>query len=202
MIVLDVPQGSPEWKLARLGIPTASNFGKILTATGKVSTQRVKYMYELAGEAVSGIPIERFTSYRMEQGNKLEEESRNVYEMNHQVEVQQVGLCYKDEKGMYSCSPDGLIEPGGGFETKDAQYDIQVERLLKGKMVTSHIPQVQGCLFICGREWWDFQSYCRGLPPLTIRAERDETYISRLEEELEKFCYELVGIVKRLKELQ
>jgi hypothetical protein len=39
MITHDVTQGSPEWLEARLGIPTASEFDKIITPTGKPSTQ-------------------------------------------------------------------------------------------------------------------------------------------------------------------
>jgi hypothetical protein len=34
MIILDLEQGTPEWLQARLGIPTASNFGNIITPTG------------------------------------------------------------------------------------------------------------------------------------------------------------------------
>ena len=201
MIIVDCKQNSPEWDQCRLGIPTASNFGKILTATGKVSAQRQDYMYDLAGEAVSGRHEETFNSFRMQQGSEKEAESRMVYAMDSEVEVRQVGFVYKDERRMFGCSPDGLIDPDGGFESKDAKFKVQIKRLLDGKMVTEHIPQVQGGLYVCEREWWLFRSYCSDLPSLNIRCERDEAYISRLAEELEKFCYELAGLIKKLREM-
>ena len=40
MIVLDHDQGSIEWIEARLGIPTASEFSRIITPTGKLSKLR------------------------------------------------------------------------------------------------------------------------------------------------------------------
>jgi len=201
MIIIDCQQNSPEWDAYRLGIPTASNFGKILTATGKVSAQRQDYMYELAGEAVSGRPEETFTSFDMQQGSEKESESLMVYAMENEIEVRRVGFVYKDERRMFGCSPDGLIDPSGGFESKNAKFKIQIKRLFDGKMVTEHIPQVQGGLYVCEREWWHFRSYCSDLPSLDIRCERDENYISRLAEELEKFCYELAGKIRELKEM-
>ena len=202
MIIVDCLQNSPEWDACRLGIPTASNFGKILTATGKVSDTRKKYMIQLACESVSGRKEENFMSYRMKEGKRLEEESRKVYAMNHEdLDVYQVGFVYKDEKRMIGASPDALVDTNGGFETKDAEFTVQYDRLMDGKMITSHIPQVQGGMYVCEREWWDFQSYCSGLPVLCIRNYRDENYISRLAEELEKFCYELAGKIKELREM-
>ena len=203
MIIIDCQQGTPLWDQCRLGRPTASNFGKILTATGKVSESREKYMIQLACESVAGRKEENFQSYRMKEGSRLETESRQVYAMNHDdIDVYQVGFVYKDEKRMVGASPDAMCDPNGGFETKDAEFTVQYERLKKRTMVTGHIPQVQGGLYVCEREWWDFQSYCSGLPVLCIRNYRDEAYISRLSEELEKFCYELAIKIKELKEMK
>ena len=200
IIIDNIDQGTPEWMTLRLGNPGASNFGKILTATGKVSESRNKYMIELACEIVSGRSEDSFQTYRMKEGNKNEAESRRVYAMNHEdLDVYQVALVYKDERKMAHSSPDALVGTVGGFETKDAKFTIQYDRLMNGKMETSHIPQVQGGMYICEREWWDWQSYCSGLPELCIRNYRDEVYISRLEEEIEKFSYELMAIVNKLK---
>ena len=49
MIELPCQQGSVEWFEARLGIPTASEFSRIVTPTGKLSAARVTYMGELLG---------------------------------------------------------------------------------------------------------------------------------------------------------
>ena len=42
-IIRDIPQGSEEWTQLRLGVATASNFNKIITATGKESATLEKY---------------------------------------------------------------------------------------------------------------------------------------------------------------
>lgn len=129
-IIVDCIQNSPEWDKCRLGIPTASNFGKILTATGKISEGREKYMIQLACETVAGRHEDSFVSYRMRLAKEAEAESRRVYAMNHEdLDVYQVGFVFKDEKRMVGASPDALVDPNGGFETKDAEFAIQYERL-------------------------------------------------------------------------
>ena len=54
LITLDCEQGSEEWLAARLGIPTATGFENIVTATGKKSTSYIKYMAELIEESILG----------------------------------------------------------------------------------------------------------------------------------------------------
>jgi len=199
-IIIDCIQGDETWKKCRLGRPTASNFGRILTATGKVSESRTAYMIELACEFVSGRSEENYTSYRMKEGSRLEEESCQVFAMNHEnLDVRKVGFVFKDERKLCGCSPDRLVDDNGIFETKDAKFTIQYDRLKKGTMVTQHIPQVQGEIYCCEREYGFFQSYCSGLPELCIKVYRDEKYISQLGEEIEKFNYELAILVNKLK---
>jgi hypothetical protein len=43
-------QGSMDWYRLRMGIPTASQFHKIVTPGGKLSEQRHAYMYRLIAE--------------------------------------------------------------------------------------------------------------------------------------------------------
>lgn len=201
IIIDSYKQHDPEWHSARLGNPGGSGFGKILTATGKISDTRKQYMIELACEAVSGRSEDGFLSYRMKQGTEMEAESRAVYAMENEIEIRQVALVWKDEQKKFHVSPDGLIGADGVFETKDAKFTVQYERLLANRMVTKHIPQCQGSMYVCERGYCMFRSYCSGLPSLNIRLERDEKYISMLGEELEKFCYELAIMIRRLKEI-
>ena len=60
MITSDCVQLSPEWFSEHAGIPGASTMDKIITSTGKPSTQRKDLMYKLAAEAMGynsvGIP--------------------------------------------------------------------------------------------------------------------------------------------------
>ena len=68
MVILDLEQRSDQWFQARLGIPTSSNFSKIVKTNGERSSQRKKYLYKLAGEIVSQKSEESFKSAYMERG--------------------------------------------------------------------------------------------------------------------------------------
>ena len=52
MIIHPAEQGTPEWTQARLGIPTSSNFDRIVTPGGKATTgdRRINYMRKLLAE--------------------------------------------------------------------------------------------------------------------------------------------------------
>lgn len=198
MITLDLEQRSQEWHQARLGIPTASNFDKIVTTKGELSKSAEKYMWQLAGERVSGIVQASFKSDYMERGSNVETEAIGFYELIRDTEIKRVGFCLHDSK-RYGCSPDGLVGDDGGVQIKCPIISTQVGYLLNGKLPTDYFQQVQGELMITGRKWWDFVSYLPGLKPLIVRVERDEAFISKLESALETFCNELEKIVEKIK---
>jgi hypothetical protein len=155
----------------------------------------------LAGESITGKKTETYQSAAMTRGIEMEPEARALYEMLTDNEVQQVGCCYKDEKKNYLCSPDGLIDPDGGWEGKCPLIHTHVEYLLKNKLPTAYIQQVQGSLFITGRKWWDFTSYFPGLPMLIVRVKPDKEFHAKLKKELDKFVVELAAMIKKLKAL-
>lgn len=198
MITIDVQQGSPEWFAARCGIPSASNFDKIVTSTGGVSKQSQKYMYQLAAERITGKTEEGFTSTAMERGKELEAEARSYYELLKGVEIKQVGVCYPDKKKLICASPDGLIGDDGLIEIKCPQAFASVGYLLAGTLPTDYIQQVQGQMLVTGRKWVDFVSYYPGLKPLIVRVDRDERFLIALDNELKKFVQELEEITEKL----
>ena len=82
MIALELQQQTPEWFAARCGVPSASNFDKIVTTKGEPSKQAQKYLWQLAGERVTGKQEESFTSGHMQRGIELEAEARQFYELS------------------------------------------------------------------------------------------------------------------------
>lgn len=193
--VLDVEQGSADWYLARLGIPTASRFADVL-AKGEGKT-RGRYLRELAGELLAGEPEpETYSNAHMERGKVMEEEARNLYAFMRDVEPQRVGFIRNGKKG---ASPDSLIDVNGGLEIKTALQHIQVERLQRGDLPPEHKAQVQGSIWVAEREWWDFVSYCPKLPPLIVRVPRDDVYIAALAKAVEAFNEELDALVTSLR---
>lgn len=193
--IIDCEQGTPEWFAARLGIPTASRFSDVL-AKGEGKT-RAKYLRELAGELLAGEPEgDTFTNAHMERGKLLEGEARNLYAFMSDVEPQIVGFIRNGKKG---ASPDSLIGADGGLEIKTALQHIQVERLQRGTLPSEHVAQVQGCLWITEREWWDFVSYAPKLPLLVKRVYRDEAYIAALAKAVDAFNEELDALVNSIR---
>lgn len=197
LIIRDVLQGTEEWLRMRLGIPSASCFDMILTSTGKLSTQRDKYMRMLAAERIRGFGEEGYKNAWMERGNDTEAEACAHYEFMYDTCVERVGFVFANDDRRYGASPDGLIERGG-LEIKCPAPHTQIERIENKKLPSEYKPQVFGNMLCAGADWWHFFSYCKGLPDLLIAVERDEEYIRLQQEAIEEFCAELDSLVCRI----
>ena len=201
MIVAEVLQGTPEWLAARLGIPTASGFDRIITTKGEPSKQAQKYMYQLAAERITGAKEEGYQNGVMQRGMEMEAEARAMYEFITGNEVKTVGVCYPDEKKAYGCSPDGLVNSDGLVEIKCPTSPVHVAYLLSGELPAEYFQQVQGQLLVTGRKYVDFFSFYPGIKPLLVRVDRDEIFIKALDAELRVFCKKLDEVTKKLKEI-
>jgi len=204
MIVSDCIQLSDEWFSEHAGIPGASSMDKIITSTGKRSTQRKDYMYKLAAESLLGVRESGYTNAAMEEGTAREEESRNYFSFLYDFEVHQVGMCYKDEQKKYLCSPDGLIVHPvegvtSGLEIKNPLAKTHVEYLDRDAIPTKYFVQLQASLFITELPMWFFMSYYPGLDPYVIKVFPDSEFHKLLEKELNTFCAELAQLIGRLR---
>lgn len=180
MRIIECEQGSPEWLLARLGVPSASSYSKLITTTGRASAQADAYINQLVAEKLTGEPTFFQVTDPMQRGMDLEPLARHAYEMETGNLVIQVGFLMHDtlEAG---ASPDGLIGENGGLEIKCPSGHTHVEYLRDDVLPTKYFQQVQGCLWISGRDWWDFMSYHPRMEPLIVRVFRDEQFIKALE---------------------
>ena len=172
-------QGSEDWLESRLGRPTASNFSKLITPTGKPSSSSDAYINELIAQKITGEIPEFYKSAAMDRGNELEPAAKALYEFTRDVEVVEVGLCLHDTLEC-GASPDGLVNDDGGLEIKCPLPHTHIGYLKDGKVPTKYIPQIQGCLWITERDWWDFMSYHPSMEDLIVRVYRDEAYIKKM----------------------
>jgi YqaJ-like viral recombinase domain len=179
MLRHDCIQGSADWTSCRSGIPTASNFDKIVTPKGKPSTQADKYMHRLLAERMMGHPVTEFMSTWMGRGLATEAEAVAYYEGIRELETVPVGLLTNDEATI-GASPDRLVGDVGLLEIKVPAEHTHVGYLLTRAVDAEYYPQVQGQLWISEREWLDIMSYHPELPPALIRVERDPGYIDVL----------------------
>lgn len=184
-------QGTEEWLKARLGVPSASNFSKVVTTKGQRSTSFMGYVNALIAEKLTGDPTYVKITEPMERGTSLEDEARAMYQLINDTDVRQVDFI-KHPNMEVGCSPDGLIDVKcdrgliGGLEIKCPLQGTHVEYLRAGRVPSKYMLQVQGCMFVTGRGYWDFMSYHPKMKPLIVRTYRDDDLINELATNLQE----------------
>ena len=196
---INIKQGSPEWLALRAGLATASCFPKILSPTGKASTQAEAYMYTLIAEIMIGDAVSTWEGNEWtDRGTELEPDAICLYEMITKQSTEEVGFV---ENYGVGCSPDRFIGDDGLPEIKCPAGHTHLKYLYGEKLPSKYIPQVQGQLYVTGRKWCDFMSYHPEMPPLIIRVKRDEDYITKLSGALNNFNINMAEKIRRLVEL-
>ena len=199
MRLIECEQGSEEWLKARLGIPSASNFSKLITMKGTLSTQAKAYVDALVAETITGESTYVKVTDAMQRGTELEPYARERYFYETGNSVEEVGFCLHDDY-QAGASPDGLIGEDGGLEIKCPLGGTMVSYLRVGRLPSKYWQQVQGCLHITGRKWWDFMAYHPDMKPLIVRVERDEAFIAALDALLIDVVKEIESLVKECSE--
>lgn len=197
MITVDCIQGSDQWLTARLGLPTASQFSRIITPKKlKPSDASDGYLAELSAEWLIGEPIDPATNDWMTRGTELEPKAVRYYEAQRDVDTVEVGLCLTDDR-LAGCSPDRLIGDDGGLEIKCPSAKVHVGYLMNG-VDRDHTSQVQGCLWVTGRAWWDVMSFNPAMPPSIVRVERSQEYMDALDVAIPAFTDRLAHMREKL----
>lgn len=192
--ILNCEQGTDEWRRARLGLPTASEFDTVQAKGrgGGESVTRRKYMLTLIGERLTGeIAPDGYSNAHMERGKLMEAEARAAYAFMADVEPQQVGFV---RNGIAGASPDSMIGESGLLEIKTKLPHLHLDVLQQDRLPPDHVAQVQGQLWVSGREWCDFVSYWPKLRLFVKRVHRDEQYIATLKIAVEQFTEELLRL--------
>lgn len=198
MQIHEMEQGTDEWFEVRRGLATSSQFATIMASGrgGAPSKTRQTYMYKLAGELITGEPMDNFTNHHMERGHEMEPEARNYYEFMEGIETKQIGFITNHGAGS---SPDSLVGDSGMLEIKTKLPHLMIGVLEADKFPAEHKAQCQGQLWIAEREWVDLICYWPKMPPFIKRAYRDEEYIKTIADAVDQFNDELRKIVERWK---
>ncbi len=199
--IVNVEQGSSEWFHVRLGIPTASQFhAAVANRTKADSKTRTTYMRKLAGEIITGQPVEEIDIKNFRRGHEHEPRAAALYQMGTRLPTTKVGFM---KRGRLGASPDRMVLAHGGLEIKSAAAHLQIGVLLADEIPPEHWLQVLGCLLVSGREWWDFMSFCPGLPPLIKRTSRASvsSELAELRIDLDQFVGELDELVETIRRI-
>jgi hypothetical protein len=175
-------------------VPTAACITKALSGekVGEWSDAAKNYAFRLACERIGNAPLdETFETWAMRRGRELEEECRKRHEQDISMFVDLAGFV-KTEDGKFGCSADSLIEPDGGAEYKCFYAPDKVRPIITGDDWGDIMDQVQGCMWITGRKWWDMCLYFPALASVEKdftrkRIMRDDNYIESLEQDLMEF---------------
>lgn len=222
MKVFLMDQLSGEWWTVRRGIPTASDFDKIMTAKdGTLSKSVDKYIASLIADVVNLSPNYFTTKGRpvtpaMQHGTDSEPKARRFLQFDMMLDIREVGFCMTDDF-RFGSSPDGLIglqlsgEPTGEFhgepyydatcegvvELKCPDLDTQIYCLMKGESPTEKPQQNAGHLIVTGAKYVLFMSYAAGAAPFIKRTEPD-AYTTKMANALELFWESYQKTLRRL----
>lgn len=210
-IVIDKSeQGTPEWLAARAGLITGSCFVDIIGETkpdknGKTKPLKARenYLWKCATEIVNGVALEGPSSFSLQWGHDVEPFAREAYEAETGYSVDQLGFITRTTLPGVGVSLDGAIDKDGTYESKCPKDSTVHMMTWFNGMPEEHIPQVQGGLWVTGREWCDYVSYdprCQPNARLYIqRIYRDEAFIANLAEKVAAFRVELDELVLQLR---
>ncbi len=204
----DYPQGSEQWFGLRLATPTASVFRTIM-ATGEDGDEaktRRRLLYRMAGEHFSKKPATTYENDAMRRGRTMEAAALQDYAFTRGVEVERVGFIRRTIKRppftdlVVGCSPDGVVGKNKIVQVKTMEPELIVQMIDRGTFPSEHRAQVQGELWVTGRQTGDLKIFFDGCPlGRTFTLTRDDAYIAQIRSEVEKFDYELRRLIDRIK---
>lgn len=199
-------QRTAQWLQERVGHCTASNFHSVLdrTKTGTEGAKRRNYRAKLTVERIINEPVSGFVNAAMEWGTAQESQARMAYEARTGAMIEEVGFIHHPTLKWVGGSPDGLIGKDGMIECKcPFEPAVHVSVLLTKEC--EHLPQIQGLLWITGRQWCDYVSYDprmpAGLEIYVQRVMRDDKFIADLTTAVIAFLAEVETQHKALLEI-
>jgi hypothetical protein len=180
-------QLSEEWHQLRLGIPTSSQFHRIVTPAGKLSSQADEFLNRLLAEWMLGAPCEEVETKWMQHGHEYEEQAAAAFQFATELDTEPIGFITTDDR-LIGSSPDRVVVGGKrGVELKCPSPQVHVGYMRTRKIADKYKPQVQGQLLVCEFESGFLQSYCPPLPTVIVETARDEKYLVLLEAALRDF---------------
>ncbi len=203
MKIHDVAQGSPEWLKLRLGIPTASEFHRIVTPGGKLAKNETsrKYAFYLATERLLMRSLDSIDNLEwVARGKELEPQAAAAYEFLEDVKTAPVGFITTDDMRM-GASPDRIVlEHNAGVEFKCPAPQTQMEYLIDG-FGPHYYVQAQGQIYVAGFDYVDRYAWHPEMPPVLQKTPADKPFQELLHDALNRFCDTLDEIVEKAKTL-
>lgn len=181
--IIDIDQGSDDWKRLRMGKATASNFDRIVTeANGKYAAGADTYAREVAVQRVLKEDTEKPISglYWVERGKELEPQAVKHYESlpGHRTTAS-IGLIISDDNTR-ACSPDRISADrlwGAEFKAPSGPEHLEYMKNGPGR---KYRWQVVGSILVAGFDGWDFVSFHPRMKEVVLSYAREQ-YVDEIE---------------------
>ncbi len=149
----EMEQRSDEWFAIKKGKASASR----AQAIGNGGKGLENYVIEIMAEYYSIAERENYINEHMQRGIELEPIAKQVYELEHDCEVREIGFAEYNE--YIGCSPDGLVGKDGMIEIKCPCDRIYLGILINEKIDSGYEWQCQMNMLILKRKWCDLIFY-------------------------------------------
>jgi hypothetical protein len=209
-------QRSEEWFAERAGKITASMMHAVMVERerGQFKSGPRKgqdkpqpkaltdYAHQLAAERLTGRPRKQANGRALAWGRDVEPAAVAAYQAETGVIVELAGFITHPDYPFIGASPDFLVGDDGGGEIKSPESsEVHLETLLTG-LPGEHIEQIQGGLWVTGRQWWDFVSFHPDFPEhlrtYIQRVNRDDSYIAGLESACLQMEADVQAIIQKI----
>lgn len=180
----DVTQGSDEWLRLKHGLLSASVFKNVITPhylkLSQAANTRLFYD-EILSQRIDETIYPNYMSYDMMRGHEDEPYAVQQYAKEYDRETRYCGFIINNTLGFpLGYSPDALVGDDGLLEVKSKSPKYQIKTILDhitGRtneiIPAEDMMQLQAGLFISGRKWIDFVSFCNGNQMVTIPVRPD-----------------------------
>lgn len=201
MKIYDMEQRTPEWFAVRCGVITGSGINRLLNLKTMTYAKAAgdSYINQLLAEKLTGRIVPTYQSPAMARGVELESEALAWYMLQTNRAVDTVGFIKHDELEI-GCSPDGIAEDRG-VEIKCPLDPNHAGTLRSREVPEKYYPQVQTCMWLTGKKYWDYVSYTdSNMPNIIITVEFDEQWIKKMLEIVLPVHSELNALYLELKD--
>ena len=203
-----IQQGSADWFKLRAGIPTASEFDKIITPKrGELAEARHKYACRLIAERLMNWQAESLDSIEhIEAGKANEPLAVAQFELVNEVETRAVGFVRTNDL-RFGASPDRVMGVAPDLSRVECVVEIKcptVPRQFEYNLLghdAAYRCQVMGQLYVAEADKALFYSYHPRMPPYAVETGRDEAFIAKLRDALEQFSDELEALTAKARAL-
>lgn len=200
MKIHNIEQRTNEWYALRQKYPLTASKAQAIGTGGKGLETLV---WEIMAERYSFADKENVTNVHMERGVELENNARNIYEMETGNKVTEVGFVTNEKiSKVGGASPDGSVNEDGLIEIKCFEDVKHFRAIVEGLTPESQYEwQMQMQMLFTKRKWVDYVIYNPNFKQslLIVRVVEDKEKQEKLVEGLKKGEELLKEIENKLK---